>query len=164
MSGITRLAAALACATAGAGAILTTAVPAQASTAGQLVFVVKDQAGGAFWNVTTGARYDLVAASAAPTLGIAAVQAADGTILAADGEVLAPFGSTPLDSEVAVVEAQANGTLVDTSTAAEYDLAQVSPQMQSEYTLALKLTTGAILTINNHVLLPVQQATGLTYG
>ncbi len=44
------------------------AAPASAAMSpGSSVWVVKDQAGGAFYNATTGARYVLTAASAVPT-------------------------------------------------------------------------------------------------
>lgn len=137
---------------------------ASASTLGNLVFVVKDQTGGAYYNVTTGARYDVVAATAAPTLAVAAVQAADGVVLATDGELFAPLGTTPADSVATVVENDVNGTLVDQSTGVEYNISGVGGDLQTGYMYALELTTGMILGVNNHVLLPVQRATGLTYG
>ena len=152
-------------------AVLVTAVlssgvgSASADTAlGHLVFVVKDQAGGAYYNVTTGERYALVAASAVPTLAIAGVQTADGVVLTVDGQLYEPLDKavdgTPLADVVTVAQTSGTGTYVDAATGAQYVLTEERDAVPAANIYALRLATGAILTVNADVLLPVQAATG----
>lgn len=149
---------------AGAGLVMSTGLPATASTSpSQLVFLVKDQGGGAFYNVTTGERYDVTAVSAVPTLGIFGVQAADGTVMDSTGQLFEPVGTatvgTPADSVVTVVQNSATGTFADAATGATYALATAGAAIPAGNQLALQTATNTILLLNGHVLIPVQSLT-----
>ena len=153
-------------AAAAAGVVAAASAPAGASTsAGQAVHVVKDQAGGAFYNVVTGERFDVTAASAVSTLGVFGIQAADGAVLTESGALLAPIntavGGTVADSVVAVAETTGVGTYQSANDGAVFTVQSVGAALPAGNEFALKTATGAILTLNSDVLLPIQSATGL---
>lgn len=148
------------------GAAVAAMSPAGAATsAGQVVHVVKDQAGGAFYNVVSGERFDVVAVSAAPTLGVFGVQAADGAVLTESGALLTPINmavaGTAADSVVAVAETTGVGTYQSANDGAVYTVSSVGTALPAGNEYALKTATGAILTINNKLLLPIEFKTGL---
>ena len=134
-------------------------------TPGQLVFVVKDQAGGAYYNVTTGARFALVAATAVPTVAIAGVATSDGLVLTADGQLLQPLADaaqgSPAAEVVSVARTTGVGSWEDASTGAQFELVDVRADLPIASEFALRASKDAILTINDKLLVPVQATTGL---
>ena len=148
------------------GSLIAAAAPTTAAMSpGTLVWMVKDQAGGAYYNGTTGVRYALVATSAVPTLAIAGLQTADGLVLTVDGDVLQPLADgtvgTPADTLVAVVRTTGVGTWEDTSTQAQFTLVDLRDAVPGETDYALQVSKNVILTVNNELLQPVQAVTGL---
>lgn len=147
--------------------LMTLAPSASASTpAGHLVFVVEDQTGGAYYNVKTGERYDVTSLSLVPNLGIAGVQAASGIVLSSDGQLYEPLdlvaSGTPGESVVTVAQTTATGTFVDETDQTQWVLVTERSAVPAANEFALQLADGTILTVANHVLIPVQSATGLT--
>ena len=141
--------------------------PVSAATeAGHLVWVVEDQTGGLYYNVKTGERFDVASLQFVPNLGIAAVQAASGLVLSTDGQLFAPLGQTsegtPGESVVTVGETTGVGTFVDAADETQWVLVDERSTVPAVNEFALKLADGTILTVANHVLIPVQSATGLT--
>jgi hypothetical protein len=155
----------------GAGAMVVSGSGlASATTAGgvssaKVLYVVKDQGGGAFYNVKTGETFELAATSIAGTLAKFAVQAADGVVLTETGDILAPVGGasqgTPADQVVSVVATTGVGTYQDASTGAKFVISTASASIPAANELALKTATGEIVTINGKVLIPVESKTGL---
>src|SRR5947209_4970771 len=134
------------------GSVAVVAEPTSAAMSpGTLVWVVKDQAGGAFYNVTTGARYAVVAASAVPTLAIAGLQTADGVVLTADGDLLQPLAAaatgTPAEVVVGVARTTGVGTWEDASNNAQFTLVDVRDAVPGETGFALQLSKDVILTV-----------------
>jgi hypothetical protein len=153
---------------AAAGVIAGTAPAAGADNeAGQIVHVVKDQGGGAYYNVVTGERFDVTATSAVTTLSGFGVQAASGIVLTDLGQILLPVNGvtdpTPAATVVQVVETTALATYQDATTGALYAIRTVGQTIPAGNELALKLATKTILTINNKVLIPIEHATGLDH-
>jgi hypothetical protein len=147
-------------------ATVLTAPPASADpAAGQIVHVVKDQAGGAYYNITTGERFDVTATSAATSLSGFAVKATNGLVLTDLGQILVPVNGlvdpTPAATVVQVAETNAIGTYQDAETQAMFVITTAGSTVPAANEWALQFATGTILTINNEVLLPVQHALGL---
>jgi hypothetical protein len=135
------------------------------TTLGQLVHVIKDQGGGAYYNVTTGERFDVVAASAAPTVATFGVRTVDNVVLTETGQLLVTAngltGSTPLDPVVTVAVTTGVGAYQSAGDQTQYVIVTAGQAVPAENEFALKTATGALLTVNNKVLIPVQRAAGL---
>jgi hypothetical protein len=149
---------------AAAGLLVPLSLPASADFASQCVFLVKDQAGGAYYNLTTGERFDVIVASAVPTIGVFAVEAADGFVMSADGALFGPIDrqtqGSPGDAVVQVVQTNVGGAYQDASTGAEYALVTAGATIPAENDYALMTATNTLLLVNGDVLLPIQKATG----
>ena len=119
------------------------------TTLGQLVHVVKDQGGGAYYNVTTGERFDVVAASAAPTLATFGVRTVDNVVLTETGQLLVSAngltGSTPLDPVVTVAVTTGEGTYQDASDQTQYVITTVGQAVPAGNEFALNWTASGWL-------------------
>jgi len=148
------------------GASLASATTVGPVTTAKTIHVVKDQGGGAFYNLKTGESYELAATSIAPNLAIYAVQASDGVVLTETGDLLGPVTGdaqdTPADSVVAVAATTGTGTYVDASTGVKYAVTTVGTTLPADNQYALKTATNTIVLLNGKVLVPVTNATGLS--
>lgn len=165
MTAVRRIVRRVAVAATCAAAFVGSPVASAAMSPGQLVFVVKDQTGGAYYNLTTGARYALVASTAVPTLAIAGVETTDGLVLTADGQLLQPLADaaqgSPAAAVVEVARTTGVGTWEDVATGAQFTLVDARAGVPAGGYYALQLSRDSILTVNGELLVPVQAGAGL---
>src|SRR4051812_27651677 len=138
--------------------IAAAATPSVADTNSKFVRVVKDQAGGAYYNLVTGERFDVTAASAVPSLAEAGIKFTGGLILTETGDLLVPVGGTvdgsPAATVVEVAETTEYGTYQSAVDGALFAVQTAGGILPAGNEYAIQLATGTIITINNEVLLP----------